>query len=352
MRFGQWIKLVFAYVIIFASCQDAQKSYIGFAAPVEGLNVKLGSSFEVSLDLKNPSEVNKIDYYVEDKLVASLNKYQPIILKTDGYGLGFKTIKAIISTTKSADTITSNIVVFSNVAPKKLSYKVIKSFPHDTSAYTEGLSFVDGKLLESTGEKGKSKLKYVALETGKTIKSANLSPEYFGEGSVKIGNQIIWLTWQENLGFVFDANTLKQIKTFPYEQSREGWGLTFDGNQILRSDGSNRIWKMNAKTLKEEGYIEVYDDKGPVNQLNELEFIGGKIFANVFTTNRVVIINPKNGVVEKDIDLTALAPKSYFKTETEIQNNVLNGIAYDAKQNRIFITGKKWPRVYQLAILD
>jgi glutamine cyclotransferase len=204
--------------------------------------------------------------------------------------------------------------------------------------------------LESTGEKGASQLKWVDLKSGKTLQKTQLDPKYFGEGSLKIGNKIIMLTWQENIGFIFDAITFKQLGTFPYQNSREGWGLTFDGKNILKSDGSNRIWRINADTYKEEGYLEVYDNKGPVNALNELEYINGKIYANVYTTNKIVIINPASGVVEEEIDLAALAPKNYFKTANEQQNNVLNGIAWDAKGKRLFVGGKKWPKLYEIKI--
>ena len=158
------------------------------------------------------------------------------------------------------------------------------------------------------------------------------------------------LTWQENLGFIFDAKTFKQIGTFPYQQSREGWGLTFDGKNILRSDGTNKIWFMNTSTYKEERFIEVYDQNGEVANINELEYVNGKIYANVYLTNKIVIINPLNGEVESQIDLTALVPKNFFKTSTEVDNNVLNGIAWDANGKRLFVTGKKWPKLYQIEI--
>ena len=157
-------------------------------------------------------------------------------------------ISAIVKQENQIDTITSNIFLRTNQKPLQLTYKIVNTFPHDTSAYTQGLNYTDGNLLESTGEYGNSKLKYVDLKSGRTLQQTILEPQYFGEGSLRIGDKIIMLTWKENLGFIFDAKTFKQIGTFPYETSREGWGLAFDGKNILRSDGTNRIWLMNAQS--------------------------------------------------------------------------------------------------------
>ncbi|RYG07215.1 MAG: glutaminyl-peptide cyclotransferase, partial [Chitinophagaceae bacterium] len=190
------------------------------------------------------------------------------------------------------------------------------------------------------------------LKTGRAIKSVPLKPTYFGEGSVKVGNKIIVLTWEENVGLVYDATTLEEITTFPYQASREGWGLTYDGKQLLRSDGSNKIWLMNADTYREEGFIEVYDNKGPVQQLNELEYIDGKLYANVYGTDKIVVINYKTGVVEAEVDLKKLAPKNYFKSDDDIGNNVLNGIAYDEVGKRLFVTGKKWPHLFEIKLSE
>lgn len=358
MHFGpsinQKLKLsLAALVVAFAACKSETKNYITFSAPLQGQQIMLGQPIPLSLDLDKGEKIEEVSYYLDGKLKASLHdNFGSITIKSDSLSLGYKTLMAVVAKDGKKDTITTNIVITSAVKPKSLTYTVVNAFPHDTSAYTEGLAYVDGKLLESTGEKGASKLKYVDLKTGKTLQQVQLPAQYFGEGSLKIGDKIIMLTWQENIGFVFDAKTFKQLGTFPYEQSREGWGLAFDGKQILRTDGSNRIWLMNADTYKEEGYIEVYNNKGPVEQLNELEFIDGKIYANVYLSNKIVRIDPKTGIVEAEIDLTALVPKNFFKTEDERNNNVLNGIAWDAKGKRLFVGGKKWPKLYEIKLTE
>lgn len=350
MHFGLRKYLLFLFIIAVFGCHDKKEASLSFSAPYDGQNFNLGDKFWIQLDVAKELEVDSVTYFVDGKLMGKRKNLDSVFLNTKNLTLGYRIITAIIAKGDKKDTINTNIVLISNLVPKQLSYKIVNIFPHDTTAYTQGLSYVGGKLLESTGEKGTSHLKWVDLKTGKTLQKTSLAPQYFGEGSLKIGDKIIMLTWQENIGFIFDAKTFKQIGTFPYQNSREGWGLTFDGKNILRSDGTNKIWLMNPKSYAEESFIEVYDNKGAVNSLNELEYINGKIYANVYLTNKIIVINPQNGAVEAALDLSALVPKNYFKTLDEEQNNVLNGIAWDEKTKRLFVTGKKWPKLYQISL--
>lgn len=340
--------LLLATSFIF-SCKNDHVA-ITFSTPNQGDNFNAGEEIKIKLDLPDGVKVDSVYYLLDGKLIGKKSNADSILLNTKDLPLGYRMVSAVIVQGDTRDSLSTNIVLKSNQIPKQLTYAVMNTFPHDTSAYTEGLSFVDGKLLESTGEKGASQLKWVDLKTGKTLQKTQLEPQYFGEGSLKIGDKIIMLTWQENLGFIFDAKTFKQIGTFPYQNSREGWGLTFNGKYILRTDGTNRIWRMNATTFKEESYLEVYDNNGPLDSLNELEYIDGKIYANVYLSNYIAIINPISGMVEAHIDLTELVPKNYFKTQEEIQNNVLNGIAWDAKGKRLFVGGKKWPKLFEIKV--
>ena len=165
-----------------------------------------------------------------------------------------------------------------------------------------------------------------------------------------VGDKIVMLTWQNRLGLIFDAESFKQLGTFPFGVSMEGWGLCFDGNRLIKSDGTNKIWFLNKDTYKEEDSIVVYDDNGPVDSLNELEYIDGKIYANVYTENIIVVINPTSGVIEKKIDFSGLLSAGYFKDEDERNNNVLNGIAWDKAGRRLFVTGKKWPHLFEVKL--
>ncbi|TKC12274.1 glutaminyl-peptide cyclotransferase [Pedobacter polaris] len=356
MHFGllnKSIKLItIAFLVVLAfGCRDDENVLITFSTPNQGDNFNVGDEVKIKLDVPKNIKIDSVVYMLDGKLISKHINADSILLPTKNLLLGYRMITAIVTIADKKDTINTNVVLKTNQVPKQLTYKIVNTFPHDTSAYTEGLSYVDGKLLESTGENGRSELKYIDLKSGKTLQRTKLDPQYFGEGSLKIGDKIIMLTWKENMGFIFDAKTFKQLGSFPYQNSREGWGLTFDGKNILRSDGSNRIWLMNANTLKEESYIEIYDNNGPVDSLNELEFINGKIYANVYLSNKIVIINPLTGAVESQLDLTALVPKDFFKTSDEIQNNVLNGIAWDANGKRLFVGGKKWPKLYEIKIV-
>ncbi|WP_113654504.1 glutaminyl-peptide cyclotransferase [Pedobacter namyangjuensis] len=343
------LAFIFIVALTISSCKT-DKSLVSFSQPLQGDNIFLGDDVNIKLDIPEGEKIDSVIYLIDDKVVAKTSNADSVLLGTGNLSLGYRTLSAVVAQGDKRDTIITNIVLKTNHVPLALNYKVINTFPHDTSAYTQGLTYVDGKLLESTGSYGKSELKYVELNTGKTIQRTKLEPKYFGEGSVKVGDKIIVLTWQENVGLVYDASTLNLLSTFPYQSSREGWGLTFDGKKLLRSDGSNKIWTMNASTYEVESYIEVYDNLGEVQRLNELEYINGKIYANVYLTNNIVIINPVSGVVEAKIDLAALEPKGFFKDDDERQNNVLNGIAWDSKTNRLFVTGKKWPKLYEIKI--
>lgn len=178
-----------------------------------------------------------------------------------------------------------------------------------------------------------------------------MDKQYFGEGITVVGDKIIQLTYREKVGFVYDKNTLKKLSEFAYTTGREGWGLAFDGEKILNTDGSNTIFFLNKDNYQKIGSIDVFDDKGAIQNLNELEYIDGKIYANVYTTNNMLIINPQTGVVESSIDLSGLLPADYFKTEDARANNVLNGIAYDKVGKRLFVAGKKWPHIFQIELI-
>jgi glutaminyl-peptide cyclotransferase len=231
--------------------------------------------------------------------------------------------------------------------PKKFSYKVEKVIPHDTSSYTQGLEFVDGFFYESDGQFGESSLRKVDVLTGKVLQMVPMPDNIFAEGISVVGDKIIQLTWRNDIGIIYDKKTFKQLDNFPYGNSREGWGLCADSNRLYKSDGSNRIYFLNKENYQEEGYISVYNDKGPVEALNELELIDGKIYANVYMTERIVIIDPKTGIVTGEIDLKGLLPVLNRFPNTD----VLNGIAWDAKGKRLFVTGKKWPKLFQISIL-
>lgn len=202
----------------------------------------------------------------------------------------------------------------------------------------------EGILYESTGIKGRSTLRIVDLETGKTVKSHKLPHKYFGEGIAAVDGRIVQLTWTSRTGFVYDGKTLKQERTFRY--GTQGWGITYDGKNLIMSDGSAMLRFMDPHTFKVRGELEVYDDKGPVRKLNELEFINGEIWANIWGSDKIARINPETGRITGWIDLSGLLPES----ERRGHEDVLNGIAYDKETKRLFVTGKFWPKLFEIEV--
>jgi glutamine cyclotransferase len=225
------------------------------------------------------------------------------------------------------------------------SFKIKNTWPHDRRAYTQGLVFLDGILWESTGQYGSSSLRKVELKTGKVIKQIDVPSKYFAEGMTIFRNKVFQLTWQEQKGFIYDPETFQKQGEFDY--SGEGWGLTHDNESLIMSDGTNQIRFLDPSTLRTTRTISVFDRGAPVEKLNELEYIDGEIYANIWQTDRIVRIDPKSGKILGWIDLTGL-----LKTkERSGEEDVLNGIAYDAAGKRLFVTGKMWPKLFEIEIV-
>lgn len=224
-------------------------------------------------------------------------------------------------------------------------YKIVNTYPHDTNSFTQGLIFDKGVLYESTGLNGRSAVKIVDLKTGKTLKSHELPDNYFGEGIAIIENKIIQLTWRSKTGFVYDKKTLKLIKKFSYQT--QGWGITYDGKYLIISDGSAVLYFMDPNTFKVVGTLEVYGDNGKVSKLNELEYINGEIYANIWGTEKIARINPKTGRVTAWIDLSGLLSDQDKKNRVD----VLNGIAFNSDKGSLFVTGKLWPKMFEIELV-
>jgi len=229
--------------------------------------------------------------------------------------------------------------------PTQYGYRVVKTYPHDRTAFTQGLEYRDGFLYEGTGMIGHSSVRKVELGSGSVIQKYDLPQPFFGEGITVLNQQILELTWQTQTGFVYDRSSFRVVRSFNYPG--EGWGLTNDGKQIYMSDGSADIRVWDGATLKEIRRITVKDGVTPVTQLNELEWVRGEIYANVWQTDRIARISPVDGRVLGWIDLTGILPKS----ERLDPDAVLNGIAYDAASDRLFVTGKLWPKIFEIKLV-
>lgn len=334
-------------LLLITSCKDKTSAPgVSFKLPEQGQGIGLGEDLKIALDVPEGTNIASAIYLLDGKPLAEKPNGEAVSVSTKGLSLGYKLITAVVDNGTKKDTLTINIELKSTVKPELYSYQLIKTMPHDTSAYTQGLEYHNGRFLESTGREQHSTLRWVDVASGKVQHQVKLEDKYFGEGSTLVGDKVVMLTWKDRLGLIFDAKTFKQQGTFVY--TRDGWGLCFDGKQLIMSDGSNQLYFMNKDTYKDESTIAVYDNNGPVDALNELEYIDGKIYANIYTKNIVVVIDPATGIVEKQIDFSGLLPGDYFKTEDDKANNVLNGIAWDKAGKRLFVTGKKWPHLFEV----
>ena len=257
-------------------------------------------------------------------------------------GLLAMTLAACSGRTKTLRTETP---AATPAAPRTYTYRVIESYPHSTDSYTQGLLFADGVMWEGTGEYGHSRLQRIDLETGRTDVVATLPRSEFGEGIALLDGKIYQLTWENNKAYVYDAATGRQLRTFAY--AGEGWGLTTDGERLYMSDGSEYLRILDPETCRVQRSVPVTFRGAPVQLLNELEWIDGKIWANVYVTDQIVIIDPASGIVEGVIDLRGLLPDEEIAPDTD----VLNGIAYDAASERIFVTGKRWSKLFEIEII-
>ncbi|HZR57060.1 MAG TPA: glutaminyl-peptide cyclotransferase [Terriglobales bacterium] len=225
------------------------------------------------------------------------------------------------------------------------TFEVVRQFPHDTTAFTQGLAYHEGYLYEGTGIKGRSSLRQVRLETGEIVRKIELSPEFFGEGITILKNEVVQLTWQSHTGFLYNLSDFHLLRRFSYPG--EGWGITTDGHEFFMSDGTREIRVLDPDTLIEKRRIKVHDGTTLIQQLNELEFVEGEIFANIWQTDRIARISPKTGAVLGWIDLSGLLSPVYRLGP----DAVLNGIAYDAAKKRLFVTGKLWPNIFEIRIV-
>lgn len=228
---------------------------------------------------------------------------------------------------------------------KEYELEVVAEYPHDTGSYTQGLFFHDGQMYESTGLHGKSTFRKVDVETGDALEKLNFDKKYFVEGSVIWNGNLYILTWESRVAFVYDAETLEYKSSWKYP--REGWGITTDGKQLIASDGTANLYFMDENFAQKKKVLVTIEDR-PVRFLNELEYIDGKIWANVYTADEIVIINPKDGKIEGVIDCRGLLPRNLHTAETD----VLNGIAYNPEDGKIYLTGKNWPKLYEVRLVE
>lgn len=330
--------IVFLVLLLVFNCNSDKSGGFKIQINSSSSSIYLGDDISLNITSSNNKVIDSINYFLNNNKISNQirlnnNKVGENFAKVDIYSNGKKT-----SLNKKFD-------IYSNIKPELMTYDIVNEFSHDQNAYTQGLEIYENFLFESTGLNGKSSLRKINLSTGEIINMINLEYEYFGEGLTVLNDKIYQLTWKNKIGFIYDLE-LNNIGTFNYVNSKEGWGLCNDGNYIYKSDGTSKIWRLDPNTLEEIDFIDVMTDKSRIKNINELEYIDGKIYANTYQQNRdvVIVINPSNGVVENVIDFSGLRDKVLQTPDLD----VMNGIAYN--KGKLFVTGKNWDKVFEVKV--
>ena len=296
----------------------------------------------IFLSIKPSVENQSYSFYFEDEALQ-----EPYIIPSK---TGEQTVKAIVETADGTKEVTKNIRVFAPNQPKVYGYELIKSYPHDINAYTQGLEFVNGTLFESTGQYGNSSLRKVNYKTGEVIQKLPIDKAYFAEGITYSDGKIVQLTYKKKVGFVYNPDDLTLEKSFSYTKSPEGWGLCSDGTFLYKTDGSQKLWKLDPKTFEELSSVDIVTHNTFLTKVNELEYVNGKIYANTYQFNKdvVVIFDATTGIVSGVVDFSGLKKQ----VTQHNQLDVFNGIAYHPERKTFFVTGKYWDKLFEVKIIE
>lgn len=341
---------LFAFIVLSVisnSCKDDENALKNLFS-IENATLKPILKLEESVDLvlqnKENKNIDSVIYYINDIKVGAVkgNEKLPFALKNQK--LGNQTIKALVYFEGKSIDISSGFSIYASTEPKILNYKIIKTYPHDINAYTQGFEFYNGVLLEGTGQYSESTLRKTDYKSGKVTEQIKLEDKYFGEGITVLKDKIYQLTWKEKKGFVYDAKSFKLEKTFSFET--EGWGITNDGEKLYMSDGTEKIYIINPDTFKVEDFINVYTNGAKIEAVNEMEWINGRIWANIYQKDAIAVINPKTGAVENVINCSELRSKVTQHPELD----AFNGIAFNPITKTYFVTGKNWDKSFEIVV--
>ena len=339
--------LFHSFLILLLTACGGEKKALLFEIETDGNLFQQNESIDVSIKNKGGEIINSVVYSIDGKELPE--KDGKVVLNISK--LGSKTLKAKVSFDDTETDITRGIKVLAENAPELYTYEIVNEYPHDDKAYTQGLEFYNDTLYEGTGKKGRSFLRKVDFKTGKSLNQIDLDNTIFGEGITILNGKIYQLSWQSGIGFIYDLKDFKKLDNFQYGESKEGWGLTNDGTHIFKSDGTERIWLLNPDSLKEEGYIEMVTNKSIFNKANELEYVDGKIYANVYQKPSIMIIDAESGAIEGVVNFGGLSAKITKGPNWSQTDNVLNGIAYHPTRKTFFVTGKDWDKMFEVNII-
>ncbi len=364
MKISKLIFISLAFLVLFSNCkndnnsenQSVNNNTYKNNTIIEPLNLnadlklehpqkpKCGDIVKISFKIKDSIKVDSINLIHNNKKILTDSNDIDYSLNTKNFKTGKQTIKVIAYSDKRQKVFEKKFTLLSDIKPEKKSYKIINTYPHDNQAYTQGLYFEDGILYEATGLENKSSLRKVDIKTGEVIKSIISPNNVFGEGITIFNDKIYQVTWRDYIAYVYDKENFNLISEFSL--NTEGWGLTNDEDYLYLSDGTHYLHKIEPASFTVIEKIEVYDNESKIMYLNELEYINGLIYANVYTSDVIIAVDPNSGKVMQKIDLSGILNQKFYTPNTD----VLNGIAYDKKNNRIFVTGKNWPKLFEIKI--
>ena len=337
------MKILFSLfsALLLLTCDGSKSPKINIKTGHKGNIAKSGDRLNLSV-ITSLEKDYQVSYFLNDKPIRKDRQF------SISDKLGDYEIKALVTKGSKSYQNTIKFTLLASKSPSLYTYEIINTYPHDIEAYTQGLEFDDEILYESTGLNGKSSLRKIDYSKGNVLNSIILNESFFGEGLTLFDDKIIQLTWKSKKGFVYNKNDMKIEKSFPYQESKEGWGLCNDNKNLYKSDGTHNIWVLDPENYNEIDKIQVMTNKTSLKNINELEWVEGKIYANTYQFKKdvVVIINPLNGEVEGVVDFSGLKEK--VKQHSKL--NVLNGIAYHKKRKTLFVTGKNWNKLFEVKI--
>ena len=315
----------------------------------------LGEYLVLKMNSEKTSKLDSVIYFINEKKIGKVNGNEPFTYALKHEKFGKQIIKAAVFSDGKQEENTVNIDLFASTPPLLLKYSIVNIYPHDIKAFTQGLEFYGDNLIESTGNgigpsgnKGKSSVRIVNPKTGQPVKKIELDDSIFGEGATVLNGKLYQLTYKNNLAYQYDINSLAVIKTLPYFQPMEGWGLTADGKNLYMSNGSDYIYILNPYDFSKLDYIRAATNTAMVDQINEMEWVKGKIYANFFMEDVIGRIDPKTGTVEALVDLSKL--REHVTQHVDL--DVLNGIAYNKRSNTFFVTGKNWDKMFEIKLIE
>ncbi len=338
-------------VIIYIGCDDKKESgddLFEITIKDSKKTYTPNDTFLVSVINKKNKAIDSVVYYLNSDRITASNTFSEVSISLEGQKLGLRTLYAKVYSGDNKYDVSTKVSILSSIKPKVYTYRILEEYPHDQNAYTQGLEFNNDTLYESTGQYKQSSLRKTNYKTGEVLKMVALSDHYFGEGLTLLNDKIYQLTWKEKTGFIYHLSTLEKTGSFVYGKSKEGWGLCNDGQTIYKSDGTQKIWALNPNTLGELDYIEIFTNTSKIKSVNELEWVEGKIYANIYQKDAIAIVDPKSGAVEGVIDLTDL--KTHVTQHKAL--DVLNGIAYNGEENILYLTGKNWDTLFKVEIIE